>query len=341
MSEVYRPHAWPDNYQQAIEYDVVGMGVFGQSIVACTNAAPFIGVGVNPASITLRTSSSVEPCLSRQSIATTIYGVLYASSNGLVLVNGPNPSIVTKQLLSKYEWQDEYNPDNIRASSYHNQYIAFFGDTQGFIFDPNEPMSAFIEISNDLPVVGVQTNTHTGEILLFTGTALYNWDAESAAPLTYTWRSKEYVTPTPINLGAARITFEGVDSDLGVVSSDEQTYNNVRIASPLNTIGGTAVAGDAAPIDTGTGLPDNRLSLAGSPLFDIDTTSVSPDVIFRVYVIIEGTEYLKFEGTVNTTENLIRLPSSFRATRWMFEVEGQRPIQSIKAASTARELRNV
>ena len=343
MSEAYRPHAWPDNYQQAIEYDIVGLGVFGQSVVACTSAAPYIGGGVSPASISLRKTNAVEPCLSRQSIVSTIYGVLYASPNGLILTNGLNPVVVTKQLLSKYEWQQSYNPDGIRAASYYNQYIAFFRPNEGFIFDPNEPMSAFIEIDNTDNVIDLTTDEHTGDVLLLTNELLYEWDAEGAPPKTYVWASKEFVAPKHVNFGAARLTFEDGVTSNDVIDPAQVAYNQLRIQQPLNPFGSTmATVGDArVPTVVDATTPENRIPLGGSSLFKIATDVVSTEVTFRIYAIIDGVEELKFEVATTESERLIRLPASFKATRFRFEVEGQRPLQSIKIASTARELRDV
>jgi len=341
MSEAYRPHAWPTNYQQAIEFDIIGLGVFGQSVVAATQGSPYIGSGVTPTSLNFRKTNSVEPCLSRRSIVSTLYGVVYASPNGLVLVNGPQPQIVTKNLLTKYEWQEAYNPDGIIAAPYYNQYLAFFRPNEGFIFDPSEPASAFIKVTNPDSVIDLTADNYTGEVLLLTTNSLYTWDAEGSPLRTYTWRSKEFVAPKPLNFGAARITFEGYDVDLGVADPIESAYNIARIATPLAPIGQDTVGGSSAPIVIDPTIPENRYPLAGSPLLELNQSAPSPSVTLRVYVENNGVQELKLETSVSLSEKIIRMPASFKATRWVFELEGQRPVQSLKIASTARELRSV
>jgi len=343
MSEPYRPHAWNDSNQQAVEYDIVGLGVFGQSIVACTQGAPYIGQGVSPGSIALRKTNAVEPCLSRQSIVSTIYGVMYASPNGLVITNSMNPTIVTQQLLTKYEWQELYNPDNIVAAVYHNQYIAFYRPTEGFVLDPNEPMSAFIEISNTDVVVGLNTDMHTGDVLLHTSDILSTWDTVGAPPRTYIWTSKEFVSPKALNFGAARITFEDEQTTSDIIDPAQAAYNAQRILQPLNPFGSqtSAVGKVSNPIVIDAITPENRTPLGGSTLFKLTTSAPSASVIFRVYAIHDGVRTLKYETTTTKSEALMRLPATYKSSRYQFEVEGQRPIQSIKVASTARELRSV
>ena len=87
FSEPYRPHAWPPNYVLTTEFPVVGIGVCGQSIVACTQGSPYLVTGVHPSSMALTKINLPEPCLHRGSIVSTDTTVLYVSQNGLVQIS--------------------------------------------------------------------------------------------------------------------------------------------------------------------------------------------------------------------------------------------------------------
>ena len=87
FSEAYRPHAWPPGYVITTEFPIVGIGVCGQSIVACTQGSPYLVTGVNPSSMALTKINLPEPCLHRGSIVITDTTVLYVSQNGLIQIS--------------------------------------------------------------------------------------------------------------------------------------------------------------------------------------------------------------------------------------------------------------
>jgi hypothetical protein len=87
FSEAYRPHAWPPGYVLTTEFPIVGIGVCGQSIIVCTQGAPYLISGINPSAMALTKINLPEPCLSRGSIVATDTTVLYVSQNGLIQIS--------------------------------------------------------------------------------------------------------------------------------------------------------------------------------------------------------------------------------------------------------------
>ncbi|MCB7130342.1 MAG: hypothetical protein J3T61_12485, partial [Candidatus Brocadiales bacterium] len=189
FSEPYRPHAWPAQYEQSTEFEIMGLGVFGSTLVICTKSQPYFGRGVNPASFSKTKVDAVEPCLSRRSIVSTTAGVVYASINGLVLANGNGVQVVTSGLVTKEEWST-YLPASLYASQLGLQYIAFNASNFGFIFDPQNPLAKFIELDAFFNVEGIETDRYSGNVLLLQNNRVNVWDPEGTTRKQWQWQSK-------------------------------------------------------------------------------------------------------------------------------------------------------
>ncbi|MEY4443843.1 MAG: hypothetical protein RL442_2843, partial [Pseudomonadota bacterium] len=85
LSEPNLPHAWPHQYP--IDYKIVGIGVFGQSAVLLTNGFPYLLYGADPQAMSTQKMAFPWACLSKRSIVDTGDGVIYASSEGLVMIS--------------------------------------------------------------------------------------------------------------------------------------------------------------------------------------------------------------------------------------------------------------
>ena len=69
-----------------------------------------------PENTTLTKNNTAEPGLSRLSIVSLPYGVLYASQNGLILLSSQGVTTPTEQIITKDEWEKrttEPYPENI------------------------------------------------------------------------------------------------------------------------------------------------------------------------------------------------------------------------------------
>lgn len=373
LSEPYRPHAWPVQYELATEYDIVGMGVWNDLLVIGTESQPYVGQGISPASFTLRKSDVVEPCMSRRGVVPSSVGVYYPSPNGLMLVGGSGePTLVTKDIVTKDEWLSRYTPANLFATQYGIQYIAFVSPSLGFIFTPAEQGQKLVEIDRFQNVEGIETDKYTGQVYLLYQDRVWNWDPIDVERLYWTWKSKEFHLPKPVNFGAAKIKFMVGDVD---VSEDTtayyQPFNTARFgpssdaAVPdrpwnLNTLNGGNVRVTTAvdPITllplqmtrghTLNGIqgeklvaswtePDNRMPLGGSLLYQIaQVNSQTLGVVFRAYANKE----LVYENTI-TDENMIRLPVGFKRDVWQFEMVSNSDVYSLQVAENGKELEKV
>ena len=104
VSDWNAPHAWPYEHTVTIDYPIVGLGSFGNTIVVCTEAAPVLITVTDPTKPTTRAIQENCPCVSAGSIVSTRNGVIFASTNGLVLINSASPTFITEKIITQDEW---------------------------------------------------------------------------------------------------------------------------------------------------------------------------------------------------------------------------------------------
>lgn len=203
FSEAYYLHAWPIEYMQSVDYPIVGLGQFGQSLVVLTTGSPYLLTGTDPSAMTLEKLDFEQSCVSARSISRLGSGVAWASPDGLAYVGPDGMNVITDGLFTRKEWQ-ALNPSSIIAAQHDNRYYGFYdnGTKAGFVFDPKNGQSPFVFIDqhyvglfNDLrndALYGIKN----GEIKKIEG---------SNTKLTYTWRSKKFSMPNPINMSVWQV----------------------------------------------------------------------------------------------------------------------------------------
>ena len=220
FSESYRFHAWPPAYKQATETPIVGLGVYGQTCIVCTEGYPSTVTGTKPATCAFAKANTGEPCMSRGSIVSTPDGVVYASQNGLVLVGPGGIANVTQKIITKEEWLKVYTPQWLRAVRYQNGYLALRNkpDTSGsantgFFLDPTDLQVALTELSEMDLCYNLMNDFWSGEVLAICDNGanemIRRYDSPSDTDLLpVMWKSKEFQYPFQENFGAYAIHWD-------------------------------------------------------------------------------------------------------------------------------------
>jgi hypothetical protein len=344
MSEPYRPHAWPAAYAISTEYPIVGAGAFAQSAVLATEGNPYTLTGVAPSAALLTKAGNIEPCLSRHTIVSYPNGVVFASQNGLVMVDSSGVNIFTSSLITKTEWVNEYTPANIWAAQHEDSYIAFYSATKGFIISPKEPTNAFVAVENIGNIDFIQTDPYTGDVFITNGTSVYLWDDPVQLPIEYIWRSKDFVLPKPCNIGAVQVcrqTDEESAFSVNVVFDEMVAFNTELLTQPMAALGYVGLAGATdlswMLTDPPFGYEAAKAPLGGSNIFNAGE-DLRQALVVMLYVYADGELVYSEEVHDGFCQ---RLPSGFKATVWTFEVRARKDIYSIKAAETAKGLMDV
>lgn len=135
FSEPGHAYAWPPQYAMPLSDNIIGLGMFGLTVVVLTEGGPYYLTGDAPATMSKVRLESVETCVSPRSITTVGGGVIFASQNGLCLATQQGVTNITANHYTKTEWQalapatmicDEYDgivyfsePANNRIASFH------------------------------------------------------------------------------------------------------------------------------------------------------------------------------------------------------------------------------
>ena len=351
FSEPYRPHTFPVSYIISTENDIVGLGVYQSGIVVCTSSNPYVATGSHPASVILTKLDDVEPCQSFRSIVNGLNGVTYASQNGMVLVNQQGAFNVTQPLMTRNEWRDEYFPSTSVSASDGGRTLSFNTLSSGYLFSPEEPLGYMVKLSGFADVTAVQTDQFTGEAYIIARDVVLLWNPTTTIPLSYMWKSKVFELPYPVNMGAYRLQYKDVvDDDDLVPGFDYTAYDAARFTastieierttpdlttSPLHTYGLTPYNG----VRVETGVADSppvvqyRMPIGGSPLVPTESAVIRSNIRIRIFA--DGIE--RYDRQV-TSQNMMRLPSGFKADKWQIELTSAQNIYSFKIAGTAKEL---
>lgn len=327
VSDWNAPHAWPYEHTVTIDYPIVGLGSFGNTIVVCTEAAPVLIVVQDPTNPTVKTVQENCPCVSADSIVNTRNGVIFASQNGLVLINSTSPTFITEKLLTQDEWLP-LHPESLKGAFLNNTYYGFFTNPSdkaaGFIFDLDS--YTYSTVYNSIVSSGLVFTTQHAKVVyndieqsqlyvcypLENGTqySLCSFASDSRINKSFRWRSKVNVSPQGLfNLSAARVMM----TSQSFQKENEHIWEGKLTGSSL-----AARVMDGEPINGWC--KTNELELA-------DAT------IFNYYVDGE----LKYSREVKDSKPF-RLPSGFRGETIEVEVKSNTYIHSITLASSMGEL---
>ncbi len=129
FSEPFQPHAYPEEYVLPLEFSIVALGVMENNLVVATDQNPYIVTGTHPSSMTPNKMPESQPCISKRSLAEYEYGVLYATSDGLVLVSQGRAINATEGFFTKKEWE-VYDPDTFVGAYQDGRYYGFYDQGQ-------------------------------------------------------------------------------------------------------------------------------------------------------------------------------------------------------------------
>lgn len=349
LSEPYQPHAWPVQYIQTMQTEIVGVAIFNNCIIVTTTSHPYVGTGMSPLNVTMQKLDSIDPCVSRRSIATTLAGVFYASPQGIIMNDSTQSVLTTLPLFTREEWQDFFSPTTVYAVPYGMQYIAFDTTSTGFIYSPAEQLAPLTTLDRFSNVAAVQQDAYSGDVYLVQKNQINLWDPPASTPYTYTWLSKEFDQPKPVNFGAFRLKFNANPINISAADIVQYTnFNNARL--PYTTADGVAGLNPLnwAALNTarqvpiaGNVLPQIKNPLGGSPDYNISYLLNPPAAVnITVYARdLNSTWVAQYTNTISN-ERTQRLPAGFKSDVWQIRLIGNTDIYSFSMAGTPKELQN-
>lgn len=200
--EPYRPHAWPEKYSLSVDYEIVGLGVFGATLAVMTKGQPYIVSGTAPDTMSMERLEVSLPCIAARGIVDLGFSVAYPSPDGLVVISSGGAQLVSRTLMTRDQWL-RMNPASFVAGQFSGRYLASYqlGLVKRIIVVDLTGEQPFITRADDY-ADSMYTHIGTGALYILQGDDIYEWDPLTADPGAYVWRSKRFVLPAPVNFGA-------------------------------------------------------------------------------------------------------------------------------------------
>ncbi len=326
FSEPFKPFAWPIDYRQPYDQDIVAIGVTGTTVVGMTEGNPFTITGVDPLTMGggMVKLAVAWPCMSKRSVANFAFGVGYAAPQGLVII-GAGSDVVTKNLFTQKEWTD-LDPSSFIAATADNRYYAGHvenGSSLMFVIDKTESAS-FVRINYG--ATAIWADPATGKLYVAREQKIYEWEGDPGTKLTYEWKSKQFTSAIPLNYGAAK-----VDADFSM-SSDEisgaQSSNDAAVAAHLELITDNAMNDSLADPYLG------EYEIGGDAM-DLVPSLIIDSLQFQLW----AANQLKYTKTVRNSK-AFRLPAGYKADAHEIILSGNVKVSGVVLAETMDGLKN-
>lgn len=329
FSEPYLPHAWPTAYMMTVGSPIVGLGVFGQTLVVCTVQNPYLITGSQPGAMTQEKVPLPEPCVSKKSITSDQFGVLYASPNGLVSIAPGTQDVISRPLFTRDEWQT-FSPTSIVGAIYQNMYLAFYqtGTTKAALVIMRGDTPPLVNLAVASQAVFVARSTASVYIVSPDDNKIYQLDADTVNNMFYEWKSKKFILPEPTNYAVlkAQADWDAIDS--------VAAYNAI-VAEIVATNQAYWATGQTR-FSTLNRTPLNTYAMNGSILQPIPTVQDTRNVQIILYA-----NGVQVYSTGITSQESQRLPASEKNYLWEVKITGNVGLRSFAMATSIAELRQI
>lgn len=321
LSVAYQGHAWPTEYAIPLDFQIVGLGGFGNTLVICTEANTFMVVVNDPAATILIPLQEAKACVSKASIVSMSNAVLYATRYGIISVTSNGAKLVTGSFITEKEWQ-YYKPETIVAAPYQDKYVFFFDsdvvDYNGGLIDFSETTTTgILGMSQRVSAIFADDSsssvyiTYIHPVLLVP--EIFALCESKAFKRIYRWRSKKFLNNDGLfTLSAGKINFY-----------NDQTYLKTREYSALpssNAFNSTVV---------------NQFSIDG----DASTNDKNIYDFTQEWCSIDLYVDDSIRKTLNVYTNVpFRLPAGFRGDSFYVDITSTEPIARVQLASSIGEL---
>lgn len=327
--EPYLPHAWPVSYMMTVGSPIVGLGVFGQSLVVCTTTQPYLITGSQPGAMTQEKLPVPEPCVSKRSIASDQFGVLYASPNGVVSIAPGSAGVISRQLFTRDEWQT-FVPSSMVGAIYQNMYMVFYqsGNTKEALVMLRNETPPLITLDVSASAIFVEPSTAKVYVLSPTDYQIRELDADTVNNMFYEWRSKKFILPEPTNFSVSKTQADWQ------AFTDNAAYN--AIVAQIVAYNQAIWAAGTTRLSTLNRHTLNGMRLNGSLMEQIPTTQDTRNIQIILYA--NGVQVF---STGITTQEPVRLPATEKDYVWEIEITGNVSCREFTMATTVGELRTV
>ena len=208
------PHAWKDEYVVAVDSDIRGLAVVGNSVYVLTDKHPELITVASPSTTERSPLPFAQNCTSELSIVTASGGVLFASPDGICQMVGMSVVILSQAYLSKERWRQMQTDSSgterqaETAFAVYDELLYIFAAGGSWTWDLVRPDRGLVELS--VRATAAQYVPEEDGLFMACGKSLMRWsDSDAEERLEAVWRSKRFGFTKPIRFRRARISCEG------------------------------------------------------------------------------------------------------------------------------------
>jgi hypothetical protein len=204
FSEPYLPHAWPFEYTKTTQDDIVGIDVYGQTLVVATKGKPYLCTGSDSASMTMQQLDADAPCLNKGGVVSTGGGVTIPTPDGLMVISASAPpQLVTADTFNRVQWAAAWST-TMEAVFHDGRFIAFSREsgkpTLMIELVGGKFNVSTLTVSGRAPVHDPDDDT----LQFIAGTRARTKFEAGPSLGSYTWTSRIFTLPFAVNLSAGQ-----------------------------------------------------------------------------------------------------------------------------------------
>lgn len=230
FSEPGKPYAWPLKYIRSIEHNVVALAVLGGYLLVLTDSYPYQFTGTDPNVMRWNRIDAPYACVSKRSVVSMSYGVVYSSHDGLALYSPVSgPVIITRAIQNQDTWNTSLDPTTLVGVFYGDSYFGSHS-TGAIVFERDDKVGGFF-VDCTYTFTAAHYEPVSGRLFYVSGTNgdIYEWDNLNQPDSTQEWKSKVIVTKDFMNLGAARVIadYQDLTANWEAVSTNWNSYTEL------------------------------------------------------------------------------------------------------------------
>lgn len=222
FSEPFQPHAWPERYRKALESKVVGLEIFGNTLVVVTADAPYLGYGTDPASVSLTRMPRRAACINPLGLVSSGDSVAFPSYDGFVAVSGDGGAQnLTQSVWTEKQWRTIASL--ITCAVFHDRCFYLFTSTTTH-YRVEVGANGVIVTTLSAPAVSAAYFYPGGAapVIVYAG-AVAPQILFSGASLSATWRSKCFELPAAVSWSVGRLIADYTPTKDGVPTPGSAT----------------------------------------------------------------------------------------------------------------------
>ena len=254
------------------------------------------------------------------------YSAAYPSNDGLVVVSSSGANVATDTLFTRADWK-RLSPASIISAQFAGRYFLSYS----YLEIDGETLSKgtmAIDLTGQQPFVlrysfkatAFHYDMPTGKLFYALDNVVYEFDAIGQTNEIMTWKSKQFVFPNPVTLGAILV-------ESGTLVTPEERKARLGAIAAITAHNATEFAKDAtgAEID---GADVNTFAL------NADTMEPLPAEKFISVRVYAGGDLIRTVTKLDTVQRIKPRNSRF----WEVQVNGSAELEQITLATTAFEI---